>query len=321
MVKRNKVIQVLENVSSIAQTASKIAGGVVALLMIPNAIVQVVATDAALWYCQHFTTYMVFARMGKVAAVLSAITTIVLIVAIVILVIVWLYETFKPECDELDYTAIPEIAMDLSTDDNPSGNKGLLRYDLIRGPDGKGDVNAYNGKQWNALYYSNNAESGRPITVPEDNSPFIVQVGNSVNPEGYAPVRNFDEIYAANLNANVKNSDADQIYLFYSSPGTKANTTAVRDGEDDQETENPELDMPDGYIATLYLSSADNETEAKLNLTKKGYKTIDVNLSPSTGEESIFGTMTKKMYTYILLTLHILKSKIISKLSITTKKL
>ncbi len=299
MVKRNKVIQVLENVSSIAQTASKIAGGVVALLMIPNAIVQAVATDAALWYCQHFTTYMVFACMGKVAAVLTAITTIVLIVAIVIMVIVWLYETFKPECDELDYTAIPEIAMDLSTDDNLSGSNGLLRYDLIRDPDGKGDVNAYNGKQWNALYYSKNTESGRPITVPEDKSAFIVQVGNSVNPEGYAPVRNFDEIYAANLNANVKNSDASQIYLFYSSPGTKANTTAVRDGEDDQESENQELDMPDGYISTLYLSCADNETEAKLNLTKKGYKTIDVNLSPSTGDENIFGTVTKKMYTYL----------------------
>ena len=330
MVKRNKAIQVLENVTDIAQKSVAIAGGVAAVLMIPNALVQVIAADAALWYCQHFTTYMIFACMGKVASIIGTISLIVLIVAIIVMVIVWIYEAFAPECDDLTYTEIPEIAMDLSTDDNESGNGGMLRYDLVRGPDGKADINAYEGKQWNALYYSKNTASGKPVTVTEGKSPFIVQVGNSINPKGYAPVRNFDEIYAANLNANVKQTDANQIYLFYSLPGSKANTTVVPDkdketqeekpAEENKEQENKEEEPaddnkeqaaeenaenttedenPDSYIATLYLSNADNETEAKLNLTKKGYKTIDVNLTPSIGNENFFGKEINKSYTYL----------------------
>ena len=308
MVKRNKAIQVMENVVSIAQTSVSIAGGVASLLIIPSTLVEVIVADAALWYCEHFTAYMIFTCMGKVAAIIGKISTIVLIVALIVMVIVWIYEALAPECDDLTYTDIPEIAMDLNIDEDKTKSNGMLRYDLIRGPDGKADLNAYSGKQWNALYYSKNADAGNPVTVPEDGSAFIVQENNSINPKGYAPVKNFDEVYAANLNANVRSKKANQIYLFYSSPGSKADTTVVPEDEkedkDNKEEQKPEEeDSPDGYISTLYLSNADNETEAKLNLTKKGYKTIDVNLTPSIGTENFFGKEIEKSYTYLGYTL------------------
>ena len=98
--------------------------------------------------------------------------------------------------------------MDLSADVNDSDNRGLLRYDLISSPDGKADLNAYEGKQWNALYSTQNTQAGKPIAVPGDGEPFIVRTNDAANPAGYKAVRNFDEIYAANLNANVKEGDA-----------------------------------------------------------------------------------------------------------------
>ena len=54
--------------------------------------------------------------------------------------------------------------VDLSADNNDSDNRGLLRYDLIQSPDGKGDLNAYDGKQWNALYSSQNTQASEAMT-------------------------------------------------------------------------------------------------------------------------------------------------------------
>ncbi len=154
---------------------------------------------------------------------------------------------------------------------------------------GKADLNAYEGKQWNALYSSQNTQAGKPIVVPDDGAPFIVKKNDAENSAGYKAVRNFDEIYAANLNANVKEADAPSVYLFYSYPGESANTTELKDGDKPKEETQDATAPTDGqsaaaekkqYIASVYLSCEGNGTIAKSKLTQQGYKVIDVNLTP-----------------------------------------
>ena len=203
----------LENVSSFLSYACAIAGGT-AVFSLPNTLVGWFAADAAAWAAKHFVLSWIFTAMGKIAAVVGTVSRIGTLVILVIMVIVWLYDQLKPESDELDYTDIPTVTMDLSPGGDDNDNRGLMRYDLIRSPDGKADLNAYEGKQWNALYSSQNPEVGKPIVVPKNSKPFIIQTNNSDNPAGYKAVKNFDELYAANLNANVKEEEAPAIYLF-----------------------------------------------------------------------------------------------------------
>ncbi len=279
LVKRNRFIATLEAISSWCSTTTSLAG-ISALGLLPKMMVGWFAKDAAVWAASHTTLARIFGGLAKGAAYVSAGSAILTLVILLIMLIVVLYDCLKPECDDLTYTDIPTVTMDLSADNNDSDNRGLLRYDLIQSSDGEGDLNAYEGKQWNALYSSQNTQAGKPIVVPDNGAPFVVKINDAENPAGYKAVRNFDELYAANLNAN---------------------TTEVKDGDkpveeatqgDDSNTDNeqPETTAPTEaqpavaekkqYIASVYLSCDGSETVAKSKLTQQGYKVIDVNLTP-----------------------------------------
>ena len=303
LTKRNKVIATLEAISSWCSTITSIAG-ITALGMLPKMMVGWFAKDAAVWAASHTTLAWIFGGLAKFAAIVSSFCTALTVAILIIMLVVFLYDCLKPECDDLDYTDIPTVTMDLSADNDDSDNRGLMRYDLIQSPDGKADLNAYEGKQWNALYSSQNTQAGKPIAVPNDGAPFIIKKNDAENPAGYKAVRNFDEIYAANLNANVKEEDAPAVYLFYSYPGESANTTEVKDedqleeaqdedsqGEDSQEATAPAEEKSaftekKQYIASVYLSCEGSETIAKSKLTQQGYKVIDVNLTPELRAEN-----------------------------------
>ncbi len=300
LVKQNRAIQVLEAISSACSVIMKVAGGIAAVAATPLMLAGWFES-IALFCCQHWTIGFIFCALGKIAAYIGAANTLLLVVILIIMLIVFLYECFKPENDDLDYTSIPLVTMDLSVDNNNSEKRGLLRYDLIKNPDGRADLNAYDGKQWNALYTSQNDEAGKPIQIVSGKEPFKVQKNNSGSPAGYKPVRNFNELYAANLNANVREEDAPQIYLFYSS-GEAGGTSQVKETEAPQEENTPEAFDPNEkhtYIASLYLSCEKSETEAKLKLTQKGYNVIDVNLSPDVKTYSKYGSKSVNTYTYL----------------------
>lgn len=304
LTKRNKVIATLEAISSWCSTITSIAG-ITALGMLPKMMVGWFAKDAAVWAASHTTLAWIFGGLAKFAAIVSSFCTALTVAILIIMLVVFLYDCLKPECDDLDYTDIPTVTMDLSADNDDSDNRGLMRYDLIQSPDGKADLNAYEGKQWNALYSSQNTQAGKPIAVPNDGAPFIIKKNDAENPAGYKAVRNFDEIYAANVNANVKEKDAPAVYLFYSYPGESANTTEVKDGDkptedqddDPRETTAPTEAQPNPaekkqYIASVYLSCEGSETIAKSKLTQQGYKVIDVNLTPEL-------SANKRSYSYL----------------------
>ena len=290
LTKRNKFIATLEAISSWCSTTTSLAG-ITAIGMLPNMMVGWFAKDAAVWAASHTTLAWIFGGLAKGAAYVSAGCSLITLAILLIMLVVFLYDCLKPECDDLTYTDIPTITMDLSADVNDSDNRGLLRYDLIQSPDGKADLNAYEGKQWNALYSSQNTQAGKPIVVPDGSAPFIVKKNDAANPAGYKAVRNFDELYAANLNANVKEGDAPAVYLFYSDPGESANTTEVKDGDKPKEetqgtTEATAEAEKKQYIASVYLSCEGSETIAKSKLTQQGYQVIDVNLTPELREKN-----------------------------------
>ena len=328
LVRRNRAIDALEQISTICTWVSSIAGGLIVLFQLPTMIVSWLgAGNAPLitisWCWHHGTMFFMFGLMGKIASFIATVSKILFLVTLVVMLVVFLYELFKPECDDLTYTKIPAMTMDLSVDGSSPGANGLLRYDLIQSPDGKADLNAYEGKQWNALYSSQNTDAGRPIQVTDGEAPFIVQYKDAKNPAGYKAVKNFDEIYAANLNANVREDDAPAVFLFYALPGESSGTTVVRDedvpkedpaaptdGEEPAgETAEPEETDPSEpgpspsekklYVSTLYLSCEESETLAKLQLTQKGYNVIDVNLTPSVRYPNKYGFPTVRAYTYL----------------------
>ena len=296
--KRNKFIAFLEGVSSLCSWTSKIAGGA-AIFTLPNMMVGWFAADAAAWAASHATLAWIFGGLGKIAAFVAAGGTVLTIVILLIMVVIMLYDLLKPESDDLSYTDIPTVMMDMNVDDTATDNNGLLRYDLIQSPEGKADLNAYEGKQWNALYSTQNSEAGKPIAVPDDGEPFIVKQNDAENPAGYKAVRNFDEIYAANLNANVKEEDAPAVYLFYAYPGEAAGTAEVKDEDaptgDEQQDSTAPTEAPTAekkqYVGSVYLSCDTNETTAKSKLTQQGYNIVDVNLTP--------GLRSKRSYTYL----------------------
>lgn len=153
LLKRNRFIATLEAISSWCTTTTSLAG-ITALGMLPNMMVGWFAKDAAVWAASHTTLAWIFGGLAKGAAYVSAGCTLITLAILLIMLVVFLYDCLKPECDDLTYTDIPTVTMDLSADVNDSDNRGLLRYDLIQAPDGKADLNAYEGKQWNALYSS-----------------------------------------------------------------------------------------------------------------------------------------------------------------------
>lgn len=316
LVKRNSAIETLESLSEIFSKLTSLAGGAIVLLELPTMAISYLSYLELIsisWCWNHGTMFMLFAFMGKAAAFFGYISGILMLAIIIIMVIVFLYEVFKPECDDLTYTSIPKMAMDMNFDENSAPKGGMLRYDLIQTGNGKGDINAYEGKQWNALYSSQNPDAGEPIEVVGGESPFIVQKNNAKNPAGYKAVRNFDELYAANLNANVREEDAPAMFMFYYAPGESAGTTEVKEedkpkeeaqGETQQETTAPAEPQPapaekKQYIASLYLSCEESETLAKNKLTQQGYNVVDVDLTPSYWLRNKIGAQTKRSYTYL----------------------
>ena len=299
LVKRNRAIQVLEAISDLTSFGLKIAGGFIAAMELPLLVAGWFET-IALYCCQHWTLGFIFCALGRVAFYFGLVSKIALVVVLIIMVVVFLYDLLKPECDDLTYTSIPTVTMDMIIDNNVPEKNGLLRYDLIHSPDGKADLNAYEGKQWNALYSTQNTEAGRRITVADGKAPFIVQKNNAENPAGYKAVKNFNELYSANLNANVRKDSAPAIYLFCASEGEIAGTAEVEETAAPQAgTASESAGTQQNYVASVYLSSDNSETIAKNNLTQQGYHVVDVNLSPHVTHPDSKGIKQIKAYAYL----------------------
>ena len=110
-----------------------------------------------------------------------------------------------------DYTPIPNVMVDVKETD--TGDK-YVKYTAAKVyEDGalsekNADLNAYEGKEWNALYYTKDATAGNCLTAN-----FVFSDSNSTVARRHQGVSMFGETDAFNLNSHVFNSDAKGAYL------------------------------------------------------------------------------------------------------------
>ena len=117
-----------------------------------------------------------------------------------------------------DYTPIPNVMVDVKETD--TGDK-YVKYTAAKVyEDGalsekNADLNAYEGKEWNALYYTKDATAGNCLTPN-----FVFSDSNNTVARRHQGVSMFGETTAFNLNSHVFNSDAKGAYLTvrYSNP-------------------------------------------------------------------------------------------------------
>ena len=99
-----------------------------------------------------------------------------------------------------DYEDIPLSMVDMR--ETTYGDR-YIKYDVVYeaetredGNYSAGDLNAFEAKRWNALYYTKSYEAGKPLLADE----FVVSHTNNQAGEGYTPVHRFGEVVCYDLN-------------------------------------------------------------------------------------------------------------------------
>ena len=110
-----------------------------------------------------------------------------------------------------DYTAIPDTMVDVRETD--LGDK-YVKYTAAKVfEDGKlseknADFNAFEGKEWNALYYTKDATAGKCLTPK-----FVYSETSSTIARRHQGISMFGETEAFNLNSHVYDDDAPGVYV------------------------------------------------------------------------------------------------------------
>ena len=141
--------------------------------------------------------------MGAVKYLLPLGLAIMITAAGVVGVSVW-YGYYNP-----DYTPIPDNIVDVKETD--LGDK-YVKYTAAKvygDEDGRNaDFNAYEGKEWNALYYTKDATAGSCLTPK-----FVYSETSSTIARRHQGISMFGETEAFNLNSHVFNDDAPGVYV------------------------------------------------------------------------------------------------------------
>jgi hypothetical protein len=108
-----------------------------------------------------------------------------------------------------DYTAIPNTMVDVRETD--LGDK-YIKYTAAKvynDPDGRNaDFNAYQGKEWNALYYTKDASAGKCLTPK-----FVYSENSSAVARRHQAISMFGESEAFNVNSHVFYGSAPAVYV------------------------------------------------------------------------------------------------------------
>ena len=176
----------------------KIKGAALATAKQGNSFMALVnARNASVGFAK---TWMPVAKGLLVSAV-----AIALVVAGIAGISTW-YNYYNP-----NYTEIPNTMIDVRETD--LGDK-YIKYTAAKVyEDGKlseknADFNAYEGKEWNALYYTKDASAGNCLTPK-----FVYSESNSTVARRHQGISMFGETEAFNLNSHVYSKDAPGVYV------------------------------------------------------------------------------------------------------------
>lgn len=208
--------------------------------------------------------------IGSIMGVLSLVTGIVLIVAAIVIALVYLvtwlkdlYEEYHPELTE-----IPEYMYELVKDS--SENQQFVLYEAARSQDGTpADVNAFEGREWHAIYFSKDKAAGEPIEAD-----FKIKIGDGRVGDGYAGLCNFGQINSVNLNKYAFDDEVGGIFISYR-----------------QEKQVGEY-AKGKYLSDMRIFSEESPEKTKLEIRNKGYSIYDINLTPGTDTYTYIGYKT-----------------------------
>ena len=173
--------------------------------LFPHTIGAIIVKELGVnMYGSFLRTYM--AMWGQGAYMMLAIAGGILLIAAGIAGIALWYNYYNPE-----YLEIPNTMIDVKETD--LGDK-YIKYSAAKVfEDGdlsekNADFNAYEGKEWNALYYTKDATAGNCLTPK-----FVYSESNSTIARRHQGISMFGETEAFNLNSHVYNEDALGAYV------------------------------------------------------------------------------------------------------------
>ena len=134
-----------------------------------------------------------------------------------------IYDHYHPTYDE-----VPTAMVDLIN--TPDGDR-YIKYDVVyeaqtrEGKEHAGDLNAYKGERWNALYYTKNSEAGKPLLAD-----FTVSTNNNRPEKGYAAVHRFGETVCYDMNKYNFSGDSAVVFMSVAqSDKQKSDVTSIPD--------------------------------------------------------------------------------------------
>jgi hypothetical protein len=141
---------------------------------------------------------------GGVSKFLTPIGVGLLVAAVGITVISVFYGYYNP-----DYTPIPDNIIDIRETDIGDRYIKYTAAKVYNDPDGRNaDFNAYQGKEWNALYYTKDASAGKCLTPK-----FVYSENSSAVARRHQAISMFGESEAFNVNSHVFYGSAPAVYV------------------------------------------------------------------------------------------------------------
>ena len=161
-----------------------------------------------------------FQSAGVAARVAGGVCIGIALIAFAVLLGLELYNYNHPE-----YTEIPRIIVDhIITDED----EYYLNYYCVRDQDGElGDMNAWSGQRWNALYATTDKRAGDPIKA---NSLSVKIKDNSPDDHETYSVHYFGEESAANVNRYSLKKTSPAIYMFFKRDHNLSETASTFSG-------------------------------------------------------------------------------------------
>ena len=198
-----------------------------------------------------------FGTIGAICSGLFVATGAIVVLAIIVVIVLAFVLLAQVIQDAIDYyhptyTKIPKIMYDLETDSN--GVNKYIRYEAVLDQNGQpGDLNTWQGLEWNALYITKDPLAGAPIT-----GDFLVKRGDGIIPQGYSPLHMLGETTSVNTNKNTYHDKHGGVYLFFK-----------REGENKVETRGK-------YLSDFIIETGSTAEEARSKiLSKKGFQILE----------------------------------------------
>ena len=199
--------------------------GLVSLGFVAGTCIVLTATGIAggigivTWFTavgQMFLGTFMFGPVLTGCCVLGTTAVVGLIVVLLIALVaffMWLGTQIRP--DPPEYTQIPTIMMDCTTDKN-NNITGVAYYYVVRDPQGApADINGYTAHGWTALYYTSDPKAGKPLETGPSGSFFGSVTGSMVKDDRGQPLAKFGQFAMFNLNTNCYEDDVEGIYLWF----------------------------------------------------------------------------------------------------------